>query len=300
MEALRNTSYAILSPAKDEEKYIQATLQSVVSQTIKPVSWVIIDDGSSDKTIEIIEEFSKRYKWIHLIKTEYKTVRQPGPPVIRAFNIGYRYVKESGVHFDFVVKLDCDLRFDEEYFEKLLTKFVEDEKLGIASGLYFENDGQGWLPAKFYPDYHAAGACKVVRAQLFEEIGGFVLSYGWDTADEIKAQVRGWKTCHFEEIKFYHLKNEGSGIGIMRTHSMLGEVFYLTGGNCLLFFMKIVYRMFMDKPFLLGGLAMLYGYLRVYLKGKKKLVSDEEAKSYRRVLWKRLAGSIARHTPFRT
>lgn len=263
-----------------------------MSQTVKPVSWIIVDDGSSDRTVEIIEEFSGKHTWITTIKTGSGTNRQPGPPVVRAFNVGYQRLKQSGLSFDLVVKLDCDLRFDKDFFERLLMKFAEEQRLGIASGMYLENDGQRWHPAKFYPRYHAAGACKAIRAGLFEDIGGFIPSYGWDTVDEIKAQIRGWKTGHFKEIEFYHLKNEGTGIGIMRTHLMLGEVFYLTGGNWLLFLIKVVYRMFADKPPLLGGAAMVCGYMKACIKGKRRLVSEEEAKLYRGILWNRVAERI--------
>ena len=114
-----------------------------------------------------------------------------------------------------------------------------------------EKTKDGWHPSPG-PLYHAFGASKMVRAKCFEEIGGFIPSRGWDTIDEIRAQMAGWRTCHVRELKLYHLKPEGSGMGFMRTHAMHGEISYLTGGGVLFFILKVWSRMLFAKPICLG------------------------------------------------
>jgi len=279
--------YILISPAKDEEKYIEQTLISVVNQTIKPSRWIIVDDGSSDRTPEIIDSYRKKFNWIEVLKTERDTARQPGSPVVNAFNRGYDLIKDT--QFDYVAKLDCDLRFAPDYFEKLMQQFENDPRLGIASGIYLEDYGNGWLPIKM-PVYHTAGACKFMRKECFNQIDGFVAAKGWDTVDEIRAQMRGWRTRHFVDLHMQHLKNEGSGIGFVKTNAMHGEIYYLTGGSKLFFTLKVLHRAIKGRPFLIGGMMVLYGYLKTALQGRKRLVTDEEAKFYSKLLNSRLLG----------
>ena len=281
------TDYILISPAKDEEKYIEQTMESVVGQTITPAKWIIVDDASSDRTPEIIASYQKRFPWIQVLRIDRSTARQPGSPVVNAFNRGYDLIKDS--EFDFVVKLDCDLRFSPDYFEKLLKEFEKDPRLGIGSGIYLEDHGKGWVPIKM-PTYHTAGACKFMRKECFTQIGGFVAAKGWDTIDEIRAQMRGWHTRHFTELHMDHLKNEGSGIGLLKTNAMHGEIFYMTGGSKLFFILKALHRAVKGKPVLISGIMLFYGYLKPFLKRKKRLVNDDEAKFYSNLLISRLLG----------
>lgn len=281
--------YIIISPVKDEQKYIESTIQSVLSQTLKPLQWIIVDDGSQDETPIILAEYCKGYNWISVIRLKREAKRQPGSAVIYAFNKGCELIKNE--YYDFIVKLDCDLSFEPDYFEKIFSKFKEDNRLGIASGVYMENKVKGLLTVAM-PDYHAAGASKVIRSQCFSEIGGFISEKGWDTVDEIRAQSQGWKTGHFKDIIFYHLKNEGSGIGNLRTNKMHGEIYYLTGGSKLFFLLKLSHRLIFGTPFLLGGIMMLIGYLSPLLKGKDLLVSDKEAEFYKKLLNRRIISKL--------
>ena len=273
--------YILISPVKDEEKFVEVTIQAVLKQTVRPERWIIVDDGSRDKTSQIVERYARENEWIKVLRIDGAAVRLPGPGVIRAFNAGYQLIGDTD--FDFLVKLDCDLDFSDDYFEQLLRKFQGDKTLGIASGLCVEKSRDGWHPSSG-PEYHAFGASKMVRAKCFNEIGGFLPSRGWDTIDEIRAQMAGWRTCHVKELPLYHLKPEGSGMGFMRTHMMHGEIFYLTGGGAVFFLLKVGHRMLFGKPVLLGGWAMFYGYLRARVFKNKKLVTKAEAQFYRHTL----------------
>lgn len=277
--------YIIISPVKDEQKYIERTIQSVLCQTIKPTQWIIVDDGSQDDTPRIIKEYTEKCDWIKVIRLQGGKKRLPGSGVIHAFNRGYDLIRDDG--HDLIVKLDCDLSFGSDYFEKILARFAQDKDLGIASGVYIEDRRKGEVTVQM-PYYHAAGASKIVRSQCFKDIDGFTPVRGWDTIDEIKAMSRGWKSCHFEGIKFYHLREEGSGIGRLRTNKMHGEIYYLTGGSKLFLIFKFLHRIFLGSPFLIGGIMLIVGYLSPMIKGKALLVSDKEAIFYKKLLIKRI------------
>lgn len=282
--------YILVSPVKDEEKYVEATLRSVVAQSLRPYRWVIVDDGSQDSTPEVLRRYAETCDWIQVVRIDRSVARQPGSGVIGAFAAGYELVAADD--FDFVVKLDCDLELPPNYFEQLCVEFRRDESLGIASGIYFEERNGSWVPAAM-PPYHAAGAAKMVRKKCYADIGGFVMARGWDTVDEIRAVNKGWKTRHFEDLPFRHLKNEGTGIGSLLTYMMHGEIYYLTAGGPFFFLLKLLHRFYRGRPFLIGGAAMLWGYLRCWMTRRPRLVTDAEARLYRQMLNRRIWESVS-------
>jgi glycosyltransferase involved in cell wall biosynthesis len=288
---MQTVRYVIISPVKDEGRFIERTLESVRRQTIQPYLWIIVDDGSTDETPRILARYARQLDWIKVVSLAANGRRLPGSGVIRAFLAGYEHV--AGLDFDFVVKLDCDLEFDPEYFEGLLQEFVTDPSLGVASGVYAEEFNGEWREIKM-PRYHAAGASKVVRRACFDDIRAFVPSRGWDTVDEIRAQMAGWKTAHFPHLKLRHLKPEGSGIGILRTSVMSGEIYYLTGGGAIFFAMKFLHRLVVGRPVLIGALAMLVGYGRPWLRRRPRLVNRDEARFYRALLNRRIIAAVRR------
>ena len=156
--------------------------------------WIIVDDGSRDSTHSIAEKYAQQFPWITLVSHMRDTTRQPGSGIIQTFNVGYDLVRNA--EYDFIVKFDCDLDFDPNYFEQLIVRFQREPQLGIASGIYLENRSGKWEPVKM-PAYHAAGQTKMVRAKCFADIEGFAVSRGWDTVDEIRARAKGWNTRHF-------------------------------------------------------------------------------------------------------
>lgn len=283
-------SYVIVSPVKDEEQYVEATLRTVTAQTARPLKWVIVDDGSCDRTPEIIEKYARQHDWIQVLRLDNKLSRRPGAAVIQAFEAGFNLVHDTAA--DFVVKLDCDVELPPAYFASMMARFADNPSLGIASGVYLEKEQGSWFAIEM-PPYHAAGACKMMRSDVFRQIGGFVQSRGWDTVDEIRAQGLGWKTQHFEDLQFRHLKREGSGIGPVPTSVMHGEVYYLTGGGKLFFVLKVLHRMVAERPYVISGLALLWGYLRTMFSGERKLVTRQEARLYAHLLNRRIWGGLA-------
>jgi biofilm PGA synthesis N-glycosyltransferase PgaC len=284
-------NYVIISPVRDEEKYLEKTIETVFRQTVRPLRWVVVDDGSRDRTPQILTRYTKEHPWITVLRIERSGTRQLGLTEIRAFSAGYKLIAD--MPFDYVVKLDCDLELPPDYFERLLSRFDRDEKLGIASGTYLEFVDEKWVDVTM-PEYHAAGASKVVRAECFRQIGGFISHRGWDTVDEIRAQMAGWKSCHFTNITFRHLRSEGLAAGPLETNRMHGQIYYLTGGDVFFLILKVLHRCWHGRPFLLGGLMMLVGFLCPFLSGKPRAVTDEEAGFYRRMLNRRIVERLKR------
>jgi poly-beta-1,6-N-acetyl-D-glucosamine synthase len=293
MMSASSPRYVIVSPVKDEAEYIELTLRSVNDQSLKPVKWVIVDDGSTDRTAEIIERYAAAHRFITLQRSPAAGSRDTGRAEVQAFHRGYEALVGTG--FDFVVKLDGDLSFGPDYFETLLARMASDVTLGIASGIYLEADKRGVWKTVPMPSYHAFGACKVVRRQCFEQIDRFATVPGWDTADEIRAWNKGWKTRHFEDLEVRHHRPEGSAMGFLSTNRMYGEIHYVTGGDPLFLLFKVLHRLWL-KPYVLGALAMSFGYLAAIARRRPRLVTREEAIAYRQVLRRRL--SSAARIPF--
>ena len=274
-------SYAVVSPVKDEEKYVERTIRSVLVQTIKPVRWIIVDDGSRDRTPQIVENAIRGIDWIHFLRTDRDGKRELGITEIRAFSRGYELLKD--ISHDFIVKLDCDVELRPAYFQTILQRFGNNRRLGIASGAFIE-EHDGKLVFIRMPDYHASGASKVVRADCFRQIGGFVHRKGWDTVDEIKARALGWETERLQDLTFLHLKREGSASGFVYSNLLEGEIDYVTGSSRPFFLLKALHRMATRRPQIIGGMVLIWGFLKPFLRRSPKLVSNAEASLYRRLL----------------
>ncbi len=281
--------YLIVTPARDEAPFFGQFFASVMAQTVRPVLWIMVDDGSSDGTAAIAESLACRHSWIAVVRLQPGSRNEPGANVIRAFRAGYESI--PGQEHDFLVKLDADLILPHDYFERLLEEFHRDPRLGISSGVYFEGHGRSRRVVEM-PTYHAAGAAKMIRKECFDQIGGFVCDAGWDTVDEIRAQWMGWNTRHIKDLAFRHLKPEGSRRGWFPTLLMHGEVFHRTGGGPLFVLVKAMNRS-RSKPWLLAGCLILTGYIRACCRRLPPLVTEAEARFYRRQLHCRLRDGIS-------
>jgi glycosyltransferase involved in cell wall biosynthesis len=281
----------VITPAKDEEKYIERTIGSMLQQTIQPKMWVIVDDGSCDNTLKIVRRYAEKFDWILPIAVLRGGDRRPGSAEISAFYAGYELVRKE--ECEFLVKLDADLKLPIDYFERMLKEFDIDPSLGIASGVYVEERKGARYLVKM-PSYHASGASKIVRLKCFVDIGGFPRLPGWDTADEIKAQARGWRTRSFVDIRFHHLRPEGSAIGSLKTCVDHGRMYHACGGGMPFLLLKVMCRMVLGKPALAGGIALLWGYIVAAIKRQPRLVSESEASLYRKLLAERLTCRITR------
>lgn len=168
--------YIVVSPVRDETKYIEKTISSMISQKTLPKEWIIVDDGSMDNTAELVEKHAARHSWIKVVHRRNRGFRKPGGGVIEAFNDGYSSIGTTS--WDFIVKLDGDLCFDQYYFEKCFERFAQDPDLGIGGAVYVYKDGHLALEYEGDPAFHVRGATKIYRRSCWEKIAPLIESPG--------------------------------------------------------------------------------------------------------------------------
>jgi biofilm PGA synthesis N-glycosyltransferase PgaC len=254
------TRYVIITPVRDEETHIEATVECVLRQTIRPEEWIIVDDGSTDQTGAVLDRYANQHPWIRVIHRANRGFRKSGGGVMEAFYDGYNALKFD---WDFIVKLDGDLSFAPEYFEKCFEHFCSEPDLGIGGGEIYHLVSKE-LKLEVTPRFHVRGATKIYRKACWEAIGGLWLTAGWDTIDEVKANMLGWKTYSFSDLHLLHHRLTGTADGLIRDRVKHGKVCYVSGYHPLFVLATCLYRIG-RKPYLIGSAAVLYGYLKAYL-----------------------------------
>lgn len=254
--------YVIISPVRNEEDFLAKTIHSVASQKILPQEWIMVNDGSSDRTEEIIKECLQRYSWIKLINLEDRGFYYPGTGVVHVFEKGYEQLHEKD--WDFLVKLDCDLEFDKDYFESVFLEFENNPLLGIASGCMY-NLHNGRLIRETAQVDHPFGASKVYRRDCWEDLGGLIPVPGWDLADILKAQMLNWETRCFFDLEVTHFRPGGSRRkGVLRPKFIQGRFEYRHGYAFYFTFFKAGYNIF-KKPVIIGSIAKICGYIYAFI-----------------------------------
>jgi biofilm PGA synthesis N-glycosyltransferase PgaC len=273
--------YLVISPCKDEAKFIRRTLDSVAAQTVRPTLWIVVDDGSTDDTPKILAEYAARLPWLKVVRRSEHRQRSLGPGVIDAFYAGLDTVSLDD--FDYVCKLDMDLDLPAKYFELLLERMERDPRLGSTSGKpWFHHPDTGVLLSEGIGDEVSVGASKFYRVACFRAIGGFVRQVMWDGIDCHRARMLGWRVESVDEepLRFLHLRPMGSSHrGIIRGRARWGYGQYFMGTSPLFLLASAVYRA-PKHPVLTGSLAMLWGYLTSAL----KRVQRYEDREFRRFL----------------
>lgn len=281
-----DTKYVIITPVRDEEAYLRLTIKSVVGQKSRPTEWVIVNDGSTDHTADIIDECARQYSWIQAAHRMNRGFRKSGGGVVEAFNDGYQAL--TCRDWDFIVKLDGDLSFDPDYFSNCFDKFEGDPKLGIAGGtIYHVIDGEKHIEE--CPKFHVRGATKIYRRACWDAIGGFWPAPGWDTMDEVKANMLGWTTETFSNLHLIHHRYTGSADGLWGGWVKNGRANYVCGYHPLFMLGKCLRRI-PHKPFLIGSFGLMYGFLTGYLKGIPQVDDPKTIAYLRRQQLSRLLG----------
>ena len=278
--------YVLITPSRNEEKFIQKTLDSMVAQTLLPVRWVIVNDGSTDRTGAIADDYARRYPWIEVVHRSPQQDRSFAGKV-HAFNAGFEKVR--ALEYEVIGNLDSDLSFDADYLAFLMQKFAEDPQLGVAGTPFIEN---GYDSAKdsFEGENHVAGGCQLFRRQCWEEIGGYVPNRagGIDWVAVTTARMKGWKTRSFQEKRFNHYRPLGTAQrGVLASLFSYGEKDYYLGNSPIWEIFRFSYRM-AKKPLLLGGLAVAAGYFSAALRRTKRAVSPELMRFHRAEQMKKL------------
>ncbi len=257
------TDYVVITPVRNEATRFPRTVTSMIAQTRKPACWVIVDDGSTDGTTQVAEDAARQHDWIRVLRRADRGRRLPGAGVMEAFHEGCLLV--AHVSWEYLVKLDGDLAFPPDYFVRCLEHFEKDPRLGIGGGLVCRRtENQYVVEAVDDPAFHVRGATKIYRWACWEQIGGLVRLPGWDTVDELKANMLGWTTKTFPELKVEQLKDTGAADGRWRNWVKNGQANYVACYDPWFMLAKCVRRS-LQFPFLVAGLALAWGYLSGYL-----------------------------------
>lgn len=278
-------AYVLVTPARNEAAFIELTIQSIIAQTCLPLKWVIVSDGSTDGTDDIVKKYLPNYSWMELVRTPERKERHFAGKVL-AFNAGYEKVKP--LNYDIIGNLDADITFEKDYFEFLLSKFAENEKLGV-SGTPFVENGKHY-DYRFASTDHVSGACQLFRKSCFEEIGGYIpiKGGGIDWTAVTTARMKGWTTQTFTDKTCDHHRQIGTGNdSALKSNYKYGQKNYILGGHPLWQVFRSVYLM-MKKPFIIGGLLYLTGYVWAFLRGKEKTISPALMKFHRNEQMQRL------------
>jgi biofilm PGA synthesis N-glycosyltransferase PgaC len=274
-----NLDYVIITPAWNEAEFIGMTLESMAAQTVLPVKWVIVSDGSTDGTDDIVRGYASKHEWIELLRMPERRERHFAGKV-RAFNAGYERIKN--LKFDIIGNVDADISFGHDLFEFLVGKFAGDTLLGVAGTGYIEDSFEGYN-YNIVNIEDVTGHCQLFRRECFEEIGGYVpiKCGGIDSVAVLSARMKGWKTMTFTEKTCVHHRKVGTAQGgLGSSFFAAGKKDYYGGGHPLWEVFRSLYHM-RQKPYILGGLFLFSGYMSGLL-GKEKLSISGELVAFRR------------------
>lgn len=272
--------YVLITPARNEAAFLEKTIQSVIAQTVLPERWVIVSDGSTDGTDEIVEKYRDGREWLDLVRLPEHAERNFAAKV-NAFNAGYRRLE--GLPFDVIGNIDADVSFGEDFMAYLLDKFETMPDLGVAGTHYIEGDFHSF-DNSFMNVNHVNGACQLFRKACFEDIGGYVpiKGGGIDWVAVTTARMKGWVTYSFADRVFHHHRKIGTSEGSeLQARFHYGKKDYFLGGHPLWQLVRGTFQM-TKKPYFLGGLLLLFGYFWYWVTARERSVSPGLVKFYRR------------------
>lgn len=276
-----STRYVLISPCRDEAQYMRQTLDSVIAQSVRPAKWIIVDDGSTDATPEILADYAKQHDWIEIVTRKDRGRRLVGPGVIDAFYAGYAAIDPN--QYEFLCKLDLDLHLPPRYFEILMERMHADPRIATCSGKAYIRRGEN-LINELHGDETSLGMTKFYRTDRFKAIGGFVREVMWDGIDCHACRMRGWIACSWDDLdlRFIHLRPEGSSqMSVYRGRIRHGYGQYFMGTGFLYMSASAVWRL-REKPYVLGSLAMMWGWIRSAIQRKPRYGDAEFRKFIRR------------------
>lgn len=287
--------YVLVTPTRNEAKYIEKLLQSMTGQTILPVKWVIISDGSTDGTDEIVTKYAAQHPWIELVRMPERAQRHFAGKVY-AFNAGYDRIRN--LDYDIIGNLDSDISFGEDLLEFLLCKFAEDPRLGVAGTAFYENSSLKY-DYNFTDLRNVEGQCQLFRRKCFEEIGGYVpiRNGGIDVVPVYLARMKGWKTWTFPEKTYVHHRPSGTGAGsLLGSHFRDGKKDYCLGSHPVWEMVRCLHLM-LFKPYIVRGVLRFAGYSWDFIRREKYPVPPELVAFRRREQMQRLL-EFSRRFPY--
>jgi glycosyltransferase involved in cell wall biosynthesis len=277
--------YILITPARNEEKLIEGTIRSVIAQTSLPERWVIVDDGSTDRTAEIVESYAERYPWIALVRQPKRLDRNFAA---KAYAIHAGLERVRPLQFEVVGNLDADISFEPDYLAFLIQKFSDDPELGVAGTPYTEERYDSTRDS--FEGENFVSGCQLFRYRCFQEIGGYVPNRagGVDWIAVMTARMKGWKVRSFPEKRFHHHRPAGTAErGILSAFFASGEKDYYLGGSPVWQLCRVGYRM-TKQPVLSGGLALLFGYCWAAIRRMERPITPELMRFHRREQMRKL------------
>jgi poly-beta-1,6-N-acetyl-D-glucosamine synthase len=265
--------YVLLTAARNEADYIRKTLESVVTQTIRPQRWLIVDDGSTDSTGDIIRDYADNHKFIQLITRDGDEKRNFASKS-RAVDYAYEQIKD--LDFDYVGNLDADIGLTPTYYENILRKMEANPQLGLAGGIRYDYKN-GKFELLHCARNSVGGPIQLFHRDCFEAIGGYMaLPYGGiDAVAEISARMHGWEVRSFPEFRVYHYRATGTANrSIWNALFRAGIRDYTIGYHPLFQFARMLQSL-RHKPYILGAIVKMAGYLTAMLRREKRPVSQD-------------------------
>jgi poly-beta-1,6-N-acetyl-D-glucosamine synthase len=270
-------SYVVVTPVRDEEQHLSTLASSMTAQTRPPDHWVLVDDGSTDRTPGIVDGLAACHQWITAVHRPDRGIRAPGGGVVEAFHAG---LSAAGNGYDYLVKLDADLEFEPDYFERCLGFLDGHTDYGVVGGLVHNRQADGSLVIEKHPLFHVRGATKIYRRATWLAIGGLVPAKGWDTVDEVKANQLGWRTTTLVDVPIVQQRNTGARTGTWRDWSKNGRAAHFCGYHPLFVLVRAV-RVSGIRPLAVRGLALLSGYFGAVV-DRAPRIDDRELVAYTR------------------
>lgn len=287
------STYVLVTPARNEAAFIEKTIQSVVAQTVHPLRWAIVSDGSTDGTDEIVERYAAQHPWIELVRRPARKERHFAGKVL-AFNAGFERVRDLA--YDCIGSLDADITFEPGYFEFLMGKLTANDRLGLV-GTPFRENGKSY-DYRFVSIEHVSGACQFFRRQCFADIGGYVPVEGGgvDHVAVLTARMKGWQTRTFTEKFCEHHRVMGAAQhSALKMKFNIGKLDYALGGSPLWELFRTTYQM-TKPPYFLGGALILAGYAWSAVRRVRRPVSDELVRFRRREQMRRIGRLFRRRS----
>ncbi len=279
------STYVLITPARNEADFIELTLRSVAAQTVLPLKWVIVSDGSTDGTDQIVQKYMTDHSWIELVRMPERQGRDFAGKVC-AFNAGY--TKLAGLEYNVIANLDADVTFDQEYFAFLLGKFAENPRLGVAGTPYREGSFQ--YDYRFTSIEHVSGQCQLFRRECFEEIGGYVPRKigGIDLVAVTTARMKGWQTRTFLEKPYNHNRQMGTAAqNAVIVPYRVGRADYVLGSHPVWEFFRCIYQL-TRPPVLLGGALRFVGFFWAMIMRVQRQVPPDFVRFRRKEQMRRL------------
>ncbi len=292
-------TYVLVSPARNEATFIEKTIQSVIHQTVLPARWVIVNDGSTDNTSDLVRPYLADHPWMVLVDLPVRNERHFAAKV-NAFNAGWEKVKD--LDYQIIGNLDADVSLDPDHFEFLLGKFEQDPTLGVAGTTFREDSGYDSESHSFEGQTHVSGQVQIFRRECFQQIGGYQPNKagGIDWMAVTTARMMGWKTRSFREKSFFHHRPLGTAErGGLASIFSYGEKDYYLGGHPMWELFRVAYRM-TQPPYLVNGMALGLGYLWALISRQPRPVSPELMRFHRREQMQKLRMILASLITFKS